>query len=188
MKRHAGLVMFPTWRLVRNQPGYAALFWLFFRGVLSSIKVSLKSQLYLSPLYSSSIFRTLLCFLAWMRFCSSSILIFKTRIRSTHKNEKWSKQITRCRRYRLYYYGNIFVLVQIVHTLFARKSNNNILYAPPIGLPCRKWHKLYIEPFIVYLNLGTLRVKGMWYLVNLQQILLILSFYMFVSNTHRILI
>ena len=127
--------MFPTWRLARNQPGYLAFFWLFFRGVLlNSIKVSLNSQLDSTPLYSSSIFRTLLCFLVRTRFYScirsfSSILIFKTRIRSTHKNEKWIKQKnSRFSKYRLYYYRYIFVLMQIVHRLFARKMNNNIIY------------------------------------------------------------
>ena len=66
----------------------------FLGGVLTSIKVSLNLQLDSSPLYSSSIFRTLLCFLARIRFCSrirsssSIILTFKTRIRSIHKNEK----------------------------------------------------------------------------------------------------
>ena len=167
-------------------------------GILSSIKVSLNLQLDLLPLYSSSIFRILLCFLGRIRFCSricssSSILIFKTRIRSTHKIEKWFKQKnSRCRNYRLYYYRYIFVLVQIVHRLFPvyflYRSVYRMLYVPPIGLPCKRWHKLYIEPFIVYMNLSTLWVKGMWYLVNSQQILLILSFYMLVSKTHRILI
>ena len=71
-------------------------------------------------------------FLARIRFCSrirssSSILIFKTRIRSTHKNEKWLKQKnSRCRNYRLYYYRYIFVLAQIVHRLFARNLYNKI--------------------------------------------------------------
>ena len=122
--------MFPTWRLVENRP-FLAVFW----GVLSSIKISLNSQLDSSPLYSSSIFRTLLCFLAHrIRFrshicSSSSILIVKTRIRSTRKNEKWLKQKnSRCRNYRLYYYRYIFVLAQIVHRLFARNLNNNIIY------------------------------------------------------------
>ena len=161
-KRHAGLVVFPTWRLVGNRSGYPtrnpsetsrwfgyapdmkagrepavlldpflAVFW----GVLSSIKISFNSQLDSSPLYSSSIFRTLLCFLARrIRFrshicSSSSILIFKKRIRSTHKNEKWLKQMnSRCRNYRLYYYRYIFVLAQIVNWLFARNLNNNIIY------------------------------------------------------------
>ena len=41
-KRIAGLVMFPTWRLVGNRSGYPALFWLFFRGVHSSIKICLE--------------------------------------------------------------------------------------------------------------------------------------------------
>ena len=41
-KRIASLVMFPTWRLVGNRSGYPALFWLFFKGVLSSIKICLE--------------------------------------------------------------------------------------------------------------------------------------------------
>ena len=106
-----------------------------FRGVLSSIKVSLNSQLDSSPLYFSSIFRTLLCFLARIRFrsrihsSSSVFLIFRTGIRSTDKNEKWLKQKnSRCRNYRLYYYRYIFILAQIVHRLFARNWNSNIIY------------------------------------------------------------
>ena len=87
-----------------------ALFWLLIRGVLSSIKISINSQLD-SPLYSSSMFQTLLCFLARIHFrsrirsSSSIILILKTRIRSTYKNEKWFKQKnSRCRNYRLCYH------------------------------------------------------------------------------------
>ena len=79
-------------------------------------------------------FFELFCFLARIRFysrirSSSSILIFKTRIGSTHKNEKWSKQKnSRCRNYRLYYHRYIVVLVQIVHRLFARNLKNNLIY------------------------------------------------------------
>ena len=154
--------MFPTWRLVGNQSGYpirnppetsrwfgyvpdmkagrepAGLpgpFLAIFSAVLSSIKISHNSQLDSSPLYSSSISRTLLCFLARrirfrLHICfSSSTLIFKTSIRSTHKNEKWLKQNnSRCRNYRLYYYRYTFELAQIVHRLFARNLNNNIIY------------------------------------------------------------
>ena len=66
----------------------------FFREVLSSIKISHNSQFDWTPLYSFSIFRTLLCFLACrIQFrsrirSSSSILMVKIRNRSTHKNEK----------------------------------------------------------------------------------------------------
>ena len=75
----------------REPAGLPGPFLAVFRGVLSNIKISLISQLDSSPLYSSSIFRTLLCFLTQIRFrsrirSSSSILISKTSIRSTHKN------------------------------------------------------------------------------------------------------
>ena len=109
----------PDMKAGQEPAGLPGPFLAVFRGVLSSIKVSLNSQWDSSPLYSFSIFRTLLCFLARIRFCSrirssSSILIFKTRIRSTHKNEKWLKQKnSRCRNFRLCYYRYIFVLAQI---------------------------------------------------------------------------